>query len=184
MSMTAGIPPEALASAPRVWVGKETGFGRKVIDPKWITGFRRRSEEAAAAAEAAERIEREHKRRAFCERYLAGKVVVETVRVWASTGQRRPLIEISEPEAILRRFCGVFGVSYAALIGSRGSEKEIRVRQAAIYWMRRRTGQSMPKICREVDRDPATCRYACRAHVKRKAERGGYLRPVVSLGSD
>lgn len=79
---------------------------------------------------------------------------------------------------ILDRFDGVLGVGITDLKGEGRTRNVCRVRQAAAYWMKRRTNQSLPRIGVILNRDHTTIMHACQAHVVRKAERGGYLRPV------
>lgn len=72
-----------------------------------------------------------------------------------------------------------FGVSRVELLGQGRNRYVVFARQFVMYWMRRRTVLSMPRIGRLMgNRDHTTIISGCKSYVLKRAQMGRYLRPV------
>ncbi|GGD30897.1 helix-turn-helix domain-containing protein [Aureimonas glaciei] len=77
---------------------------------------------------------------------------------------------------ILRRFAGVYGVSFSDIVGRPKSDRVCLVRDAAIYWMRRRTGASLPLLGTLVgNRDHTSALQSIRRYPKKRLKMGRHV---------
>lgn len=90
------------------------------------------------------------------------------------------VLSYSTARQILARFDGVLGIGIRDMKAKKSTRTVSRVRQAAIYWVKRRANLSCPQIGLIFgQRDHTTIMHACRAHVARKEKRGAVLKHVV-----
>jgi chromosomal replication initiation ATPase DnaA len=77
---------------------------------------------------------------------------------------------------ILRRFAGIYGVSFSDIVGRPKSDRVCLVRDAAVYWMRRRTGASLPCIGTIVgNRDHTSALQSIRRYPKKRLKMGRHV---------
>jgi hypothetical protein len=86
---------------------------------------------------------------------------------------------LQRAEQMLRRFVGVYGVSYADLVGRPRTQSVRIVRMAAIYWIRRRLGIGLIPLGRLFGRDHATILHSIRHYPLRRAAAGRYVRTLA-----
>jgi chromosomal replication initiation ATPase DnaA len=188
MSMTAGIPPEALASAPRVWRRNGRGVGVRVVDPEWVNQFRTTGQaaedkEAAAAFRAAvkEGIRKERAALKAEMDELRGldqirRAEIASLKAWLADAGIATDTRRMKP--IAERICRATGYTLQQIRSERRTAELALVRMAICYWLYRLTTHSRPAIGKFISRDPTTVLHATRAYPQRRAVKGRYLRPI------
>jgi len=80
---------------------------------------------------------------------------------------------------IMARICKVFGVHPAEIISERRNKQVVKARHAIMYWAIRQTRFSLPQVGHRLGgKDHTTVMHGVRAHAKRRAADGRYLRPA------
>ncbi len=190
------IPPAALRKAPRIWVNTEGGFGRRIIDPRWVTMFRNKDEAAKERdlrrAEDAEQrrqraaalalVARKDRDKVQAELRRLGREAIEEAKRfrweavaarWAETGP------LSSGRAVIEAVAQAHGVTVGAITGKSRVKHIVIARQHAVYEIRRQRRISYPQIAKLIGlKDHTTCLHAVEAWPKKAAALGIQCEPI------